>query len=1004
MVRIIFLCVYIIGQFACQVTAQSRFPLKGFPFLQGLPGISGAIDVQSNGKYIIGGSFSRIDSFRVHNLTRLKSDGSFDNSFNHESLGYSYIGDLLVDKNDRIIIGGSHAQQKYIQRLNPDGTIDSSFNVVDPYPILTIDTLANNKYIVKWQAYGTDKILVKLNEDGSLDPTFNIGSGPDLLGGGGKGITVLKNGQIIVYGAFTQFNGQATSGIVKLNSDGSLDNSFLANGGPVFSANINVGKVIELADGKVLIAGSFNQYNGASSYGLVRLNADGSLDPGFTPYGGLSTLLGSQVDDMVVFPDGAIAVTSLIGGDGIYRVVFLNPDGTLKIDAPPIVSTAFTANGMYNYPHMKIVSDTELFLSGTFGKIDTVGTIGFGRIKNFVADHSFKHGISGDPQILDVELLPDDSYLIVGKFLAADHISTEQLVYINANGSVNQEFTKNLGTAFDHSIYTVESLENGKIMVGGIFRNFDGNAVNGLVRLNQDGSYDSTFSSNINSWSVGPGVKRIVGLAANKVLIYGDFHKIGSLVTGGIARLHENGSYDSSWNLTFAEGTSVTDVEFLNNGNYLMSGITDGNSFLLTTDSDGSIDSSFTTTADLTGYGIIDVSVDTQGNIYASGHHTSWNERPYVIQMDSLGVLVDNMAITATSGYSINKVIPYKNDLIIGGQFNDVNNIARTGIAKVSKNGNLDDAFELLLGVVGTNTPAASGMHLIGDSLLFYGFFGSVDGHLASGYSMVDMMALTPPNKLIGEFDNSKGIVISWNDRSTTEEGHKLYRNTNGGAFVVLADLGPNVISYTDTEIYPDSIYTYKIVVYGNGKTSDFSETFNFTVPYIPVEVPQIQSIVSANNNIQISWTINTTNALGVELYRAVGSTGEYIFIDSLASDITSFIDTEVTAGIEYFYKVRAYNLFEYSDFSIIESSIITAVDYSVLSYQTFYPNPTTGLIYVDINDKSNLRLLDIRGRVLLYYVGNNKTSLDLSSFKPGIYFLQVESGQRVRTMKIIKK
>jgi hypothetical protein len=69
--------------------------------------------------------------------------------------------------------------------------------------------------------------LVRLNSDGSLDQTFDIGTGPDNLV---TTIKVLSSGEMIIGGSFTNFNGtEIPHGLVKLTADGSLDNAFNEN-------------------------------------------------------------------------------------------------------------------------------------------------------------------------------------------------------------------------------------------------------------------------------------------------------------------------------------------------------------------------------------------------------------------------------------------------------------------------------------------------------------------------------------------------------------------------------------------------------------------------------------------------------------------------------------------------------------------------------------------------------------------------------------------------------
>jgi uncharacterized delta-60 repeat protein len=112
------------------------------------------------------------------------------------------------------------------------------------------------------------------------------------------------------------------SGIARLNADGALDTSFVPNpgiaGGPTsMSGTLAVVNAIALQpDGKVLIGGTFTNVNGQPRQDIARLNSDGTLDTSFVPSPGVSggidgfrfLIIGdwSEVNAMVVQTNGAI--------------------------------------------------------------------------------------------------------------------------------------------------------------------------------------------------------------------------------------------------------------------------------------------------------------------------------------------------------------------------------------------------------------------------------------------------------------------------------------------------------------------------------------------------------------------------------------------------------------------------------------------------------------------------------------------------------------------------
>ena len=87
-------------------------------------------------------------------------------------------------------------------------------------------------------------------------------------------IAIQADGKIIVGGYFSEYNGVAANGIIRLNSNGSIDTSFVIGTG----FNSLVYSIAIQDDGKILVGGYFSEYNGVSANGIIRLNSDGSRD------------------------------------------------------------------------------------------------------------------------------------------------------------------------------------------------------------------------------------------------------------------------------------------------------------------------------------------------------------------------------------------------------------------------------------------------------------------------------------------------------------------------------------------------------------------------------------------------------------------------------------------------------------------------------------------------------------------------------------------------------
>jgi hypothetical protein len=145
--------------------------------------------------------------------------------------------------------------------------------------------------------------IVRINLDGSVDQTFNVGSAAD-----DDIFTITYNAttnKILVAGLFKKFNGSTKPGVTMLDLDGSLTSSFnfgpVTLGIPTFAAQLNSGKII--------VSGGFKTYNGVIRQGFMVLNADGSLAPGYNNTG---QFIGT-ISKIIETTSGANTKVTLVG-------------------------------------------------------------------------------------------------------------------------------------------------------------------------------------------------------------------------------------------------------------------------------------------------------------------------------------------------------------------------------------------------------------------------------------------------------------------------------------------------------------------------------------------------------------------------------------------------------------------------------------------------------------------------------------------------------------------
>ncbi len=237
--------------------------LGGTPFVN-------ALAVQPDGKILVGGQLGLLDGQFIPNLGRLNPDGSVDNSFSCP-INSPGVLSLALPGDGRIMVGGLFCNNWcYLDRLNTNGAVDSSFNTAPSDVIDAIIIQPDGKILVGGnfvRLLGTTRNhLARLNPDSTLDGGFNPGADGPVTS-----LALQADGKILVGGSFTTLAGQARTNLGRLNPDGSIDTTFFP------SANSNVLALALQPDGAVLIGGLFTNVCGQSRSGLARLTP---TDPG----------------------------------------------------------------------------------------------------------------------------------------------------------------------------------------------------------------------------------------------------------------------------------------------------------------------------------------------------------------------------------------------------------------------------------------------------------------------------------------------------------------------------------------------------------------------------------------------------------------------------------------------------------------------------------------------------------------------------------------------------
>ena len=215
-----------------------------------------AMQLQADGRIVVGGSLTSIAGVSKSRIARLNSDGTVDCSF--QTTSDAAVFTLTLQPDGKILASGifsqiNGAEREFLVRLNADGSVDDSLNASFPGPFTTIQTTSlqpDGKIIIGGQFINIGgKIryrVARLNSDGTLDEQFAfvlIGS-PGLV----YLIAPRTDGKIFVAGSFSYVGDERRDLLALINRDGTLDKSFQNF---KFGSNFNISAVLPLPDNKV---------------------------------------------------------------------------------------------------------------------------------------------------------------------------------------------------------------------------------------------------------------------------------------------------------------------------------------------------------------------------------------------------------------------------------------------------------------------------------------------------------------------------------------------------------------------------------------------------------------------------------------------------------------------------------------------------------------------------------------------------------------------------------
>lgn len=716
-------------------TARGQSALDGFdPNANGLIRV---VVVQPDGKILIGGDFTTLSpnggaAVPRNRIARLNPDGTLDATFNPNANSPVYA--IAVQTDGKILAGGvfttlapnggAAVARNRIARLNANGTLDTDFDPNANNAVLSIAVQADGEILAggDFTSIGavTRNRMARLDATTGAADSFNPNVNSSVWS-----LVVRADGKILVGGSFTDIGGQVRNSIARLNPDATLDTDFNPN------ANGSVRALAVQADGRILAGGQFTSIGGTNRNRIARLDAGTGAADSFDPNAS------SDVRAIAVQPDGKIVAGGFfftIGGQSRSQIARLNPDGTADLFNPtassPVHAVAVQADG-------KILAGGQFLTIGGETRNRIVRLESDGQLDQTLNNLSI-NGIGPAYGVHATAVQQDGKILIGGWFTTVLGVSRKYIARLNRDGTLDTTFNPNA----NYAVYAIAVQADGNILVGGYFSSIGGQLRNYIARLDATTGLADSFNPNANNAVLA------IAEADGKILVGGDFKTIGGQARTNIARL------DATFGLADSFNPDANDRVF-------------------------------------------SIAVQADGKILAGGVFTSigGQTRNRLARLDATNGLADSFNPNAnTNVYTI--AVQADGKILAGGEFNGTNSIGgltgetRNYIARMNPDGTLDLAFNpnAFGYFVSSIAVQADGKILVGGSFgvtnsiggqpRYYiarleAATGTADSFNPNSFGVVYSIAVQADGKVLagGDFTSLGGQTRKWFARLSNDTG-----------------------------------------------------------------------------------------------------------------------------------------------------------------------------------------------------------------------------------------
>lgn len=312
------------------------------------------VEVLNDG-VIVFGFFDKVNNVSKTNVAKLNLDGSLNNSFSLSVSSMGFIKATHVINGNKLLIGGSFSIQYPLNKdsLNKIFCIDSLGNLDTTFKALSI-----LKNVVNFSSINGDEILVSgdhiINSKG-----VKVGALSPKNKGFDKNVKKIKQydeNRFIVIGGFSNYKEFYTPGIARLFNNGDIDSSFVSGGFIISSPS----SVFPLANGKIIVSGGMYGYDGRLVKMIIRLNSDGTLDDSF------NSEVNGIIRDLVELDDGRVVICGNfpnLDWYELHQLTALNTDGSVDFTFDHREGSSFRSGSVTD---LYLQEDGKIIVAGSF--------------------------------------------------------------------------------------------------------------------------------------------------------------------------------------------------------------------------------------------------------------------------------------------------------------------------------------------------------------------------------------------------------------------------------------------------------------------------------------------------------------------------------------------------------------------------------------------------------------------------------------------------------------